>query len=196
MAVKIPRGTAMNCGRCNRYRGKGHKMLRIIGCIIVIACTTTFGMSCASRLGIRVKVLSGLISALEVMRSEICDRLTPIPELMGTLGRETEPPLRSLFLSCTDQMQNLGAKSFYFMWKHAVTKSESLELNDREQKTLIELGHVLGRYDTVEQSKAISYCIKRFDQYLKQAEEDKKSQSKIHAVLGVAAGFFAVIVLI
>lgn len=171
-------------------------MLRIIGCVIVVACTTTFGVSWAFRLGVRVRVLSGLISALEVMRSEICDRLTPMPELMELLAQETDAPVNTLFLSCTKQMENLGSKSFYFIWKHAVTSSESLELNDREQKTLIDLGHVLGRYDTQEQNKSITYCIKRLQQYLLAAEVDKKSQGKVTAALGIAAGFFAVIILI
>lgn len=171
-------------------------MLRIIGCVLIVSCTTTFGISCASRLGVRVKALTGLISALEVMRSEICDRLTPMPELMEILSKETDEPVSSLFMSCQDQMKNLGTRSFYFMWKHAIVSSDGLELRPQEQKTLMDLGHVLGRYDTDEQSKSITYCIKRFEQYRIQAEEEKKSQGKVHAVLGVAAGFFAIIILV
>lgn len=171
-------------------------MLRLIGCILVIACTTAFGINCASRLGTRVKVISGTISALEVMRSEICDRLTPMTQLMQMMTEQTEAPINSLFKSCSNQMEALGNKSFYYIWKYSISNCEALELKPQEQRTLIDLGHVLGRYDTEEQSKSISYCIRRFEHYLKQAEDEKKSQGKVHAVLGIAAGFFAVIILI
>lgn len=171
-------------------------MLRIIGCILVVACSATFGISCAARLGIRVRAISGIIFALEVMKSEICDRLTPMPALMEMLSEQTDAPVNNLFALCEHQMNNLGAKSFYFIWKNAVEASPQMELRTQEAHTLIELGHVLGRYDTQEQASIISSTIRRFEHYLKLAEQERKSQGKLHAALGVAAGFFAVIILI
>lgn len=171
-------------------------MLRIIGCVLVVACTTTFGISCASRLSVRVRAVAGIITSLEVMKSEICDRLTPMPELMELLAQQTDPPVNGFFSSCVTQMENLGVKSFYFIWKNAVESSPQMELRPAEARTLIDLGHVLGRYDTEAQGNAIAYAIRRFEHYLKLAEDERKSQGKVHAALGVAAGFFAVIILI
>lgn len=164
--------------------------------MLVIACTTTFGISSSARLGVRVRAISGLIAALQVMKSEICDRLTTMPELMEMMAENTDAPVNSLFISCESQMKNLGAKSFYFIWKNAVATSVQLELREPEKATLAELGHVLGRYDIKEQGNAISAAIRRFEHYLKLAEDEKKGQGKVHAVLGLATGFFAVIILI
>lgn len=171
-------------------------MLRIIGCVLIVACTTTFGVSSAGKLGVRVRAIAQIISSLEIMKGEICDRLTPMPELMESLAQQTDPPVNTLFLSCVNQMKNLGAKSFYFIWKNAVESSCQMELRPAEARTLIDLGHVLGRYDTQEQASSIAYAIRRFEHYLKLAEDERKSQGKVHAALGVAAGFFAVIILI
>ena len=171
-------------------------MLRLIGAVIVVACTGTFGVSCAMRLGLRARVLSELIAALEVMRSEICDRLTPMPDLLETLAEQTNPPVSRMFAGCLEGMKSLGNRSFYFLWKTAVEQTPELELTRQESQTLIELGHVLGRYDVEEQRRSLNGVIRRLEGYLKHAQEEKRVQTKAHAALGVAAGFFVVIILI
>ena len=54
----------------------------------------------------------------------------------------------------------------------------------------------LGRYDIGEQRSAIAYAERRMDEFLHKAEADREKNSKVHAFLGVAAGVFAVVILL
>jgi len=171
-------------------------MFRIIGAVIIVACTAAFGFSGVTRLRVRVKNLQNLITALEIMKSEICERLTPMTEILTTLSQEAQAPVSGVFKECCNQMSQLGSRSFYFIWKSAVESACDLELTEHEKKILTDMGHVLGRYDIQEQKSAITYAIRRLETCLQNAEEEKRSQSKVHAALGVSAGLFIVIILI
>lgn len=171
-------------------------MLKILGAIMITAATAAFGFSAVLRLRARVKILAGMTAAIEVMKNEICDRLTPMPELLELLEGETEAPVSIFFNNCCKKMGTLGSVSFASVWKSALEETPELLMSEREIQTLSELGYVLGRYDSNEQKSAFSYTVRRMESFLQKAEEERDSQSKLHAFLGVAAGVFVVIMLI
>lgn len=170
-------------------------MLSVIGAVLIIGATATVGLSSVWRMRTRVRALTGLIAAVDTMKSEICDRLTPLPELVEQLTREAASPVDRLFHRTVQEMSELGIQSFYFLWKNAVEASRELELTEPERQTLIDLGRSLGRYDTEEQRGAFTYALRRLEGYLRKAEEERTKQSRVHAVLGIVAGVFVVIVL-
>ena len=171
-------------------------MLSFIGAILIIGATAAVGLSSVWRMRTRVRVISGLIAAVETMKSEVCDRMTPIPELMEQLTREAVAPVDRLFHRVAAEMAHIGVRSFYHLWKGAVEASRELELSEQEQQTLIDLGRSLGRYDTEEQRDAFAYTLRRLEGYLRKAEEERRGQGRVHAVLGIAAGVFVVIILL
>jgi len=171
-------------------------MYRVIGALLIVVCTAVLGFGGVLRLGRRVRNLTGLVSALEIMKGEICERLTPMPELFELLAGTMEGPVAGLFQACGEQMTTLGESSMYLIWKSAVRSAEELELSEQEARTLTEVGHVLGRYDAEEQRTAISFAIRRMEGCLHRAEEEKRAQTKVRAALGVTAGLFVVIILL
>lgn len=171
-------------------------MLKIVGAVMIIAATAAYGFNAVLRLRARVRILTSLTAALDIMKSEICDRLTPMPELLEMLSNETEAPVRDFFNNCYKKLGMLGVQSFSSVWKSALTETPELLLNDGEAQVIAELGFVLGRYDSNEQKSAFSYTIRRMEGFLQKAETERDSQSKLHAFLGVAAGIFVVIMLI
>ena len=170
-------------------------MLSALGAVLIIGATAALGFSSMWRMGARVKILTGLITALETMKSEVCDRLTPIPELLEQLAREADAPVDRFFQRVAEQMGTIGLRSFYLIWKTAVENSGDLELLEAEKQTLIDLGRSLGRYDTEQQREAFSYAHRRLETYLRRAEEDRAKGGRVHAVLGIAVGVFVVIIL-
>jgi len=170
-------------------------MLSAIGALLIIGATVALGLSSMWRMGARVRTLSGLIAALEAMKSEICDRLTPIPALIEQLAREMDPPLDRLFQKVNREMETLGIRSFYSIWKAAIEAAEDLELTPEERQTLIDLGRSLGRYGPEEQRGAFSYALRRLEGHLRLAETHRREQGRVHAVLGLVAGVFVVIIL-
>ncbi|MCL2843067.1 MAG: stage III sporulation protein AB [Oscillospiraceae bacterium] len=171
-------------------------MLSLIGAVLVIGATATFGLASLWRMGARVRILSALIATLETMKSEICDRMTPVPELVDKLSEEAPPPVDMFFCKLRQAMGEIGIRSFYFLWKAALLASPELELRDPEREALIALGQSLGRYDAAEQRDAFTYTQRRLESYLRHAEEERAKQGKVHAALGITVGVFVVIILL
>ncbi|SHI08327.1 Stage III sporulation protein AB (spore_III_AB) [Sporobacter termitidis DSM 10068] len=171
-------------------------MIRLIGAVLITAGTAAFGIMGVFRLRNRVRSLSAVISALAAMKSEICDRLTPMPELLRQMSGEATYPASLLFKNASERISGLGSKPFSAIWRQAVLNTPELLLTPGEELVLTELGMVLGRYDIGEQRSAIAYAERRMDEFLRRAEADREKNSKVHAFLGVAAGIFVVVILL
>ena len=171
-------------------------MLNALGAVLIIGATASIGLTGLWRLAARVRILGALIAAVESMKNEICDRMTPLPELLEQLSQEAEPPIDRLFSRALRQMEQIGARSFYLIWKEAVEESRELELTKEEQGSLIDLGRTLGRYDTEEQREAFCYSLKRLEEYRRRAKEERRTSGKVYAVLGFAVGVFVVVILL
>lgn len=171
-------------------------MIRLIGAVLITAGTAAWGLLGVFRLRSRVKNLNAIVSALSVMKSEICDRLTPMPELLRQMENEATYPASQLFKNAAEKIPSLGSKPFSSIWGQAVLNTPELLLTPQEELVLTELGMSLGRYDIGEQRSAIQYAERRMDDFSRKAELDKERNSKVHAFLGVAAGLFAVVILL
>ena len=171
-------------------------MLNIIGAVLIIGATAVAGLSSVWRMGIRIRVLSELIAAIETMKSEICDRFTPIPALLEQLAHEAGPPVDQLFHRAAGGMETIGMQSVYSIWKTAVEDVSALELMKEERQTLIDLGRTLGRYDTEQQRGTFDYTLRRLEDYLRRAEAERAKHGRVHAVLGIAVGVFVVVILL
>ncbi len=171
-------------------------MFKILGALLVTAATTTLGLLSAGKLKSRAKSLSGFVFALGLMKTEICNRLTPLPELLELLARQTEEPVNVFFTDCLLRLRSSRGKPFAEVWRAALRNCRELELNEGELETLTELGSALGRYDTERQGEAISSARKRLETQLQKAESEREKESKTRTMLGLAAGLAIAIILL
>ena len=171
-------------------------MTKIIGALMVTAATTSLGVMSAKRLKRRVRSLRSLVSALDIMRSEICTRLTPMPELLELLAAQTGEPANIFFTNCLIKQRSMRGRPFAELWNSALRATEELELNENELEPLIELGTALGRYDTDRQGEAILAAKKRLEGFLQKAESERDRESKTRTMLGIAVGVMITIILI
>ena len=171
-------------------------MLKYIGAILLTAGAALWGLSGAKSLRERGTALRAVASSLEIMRSEVCDRLTPVPELFGMLARQSSSPADILYKNAEKRLDSIGALPFGEIWRLAVNETHELMLTDSERLTLCELGLSLGKYDTGEQRRAIDAARVRFEQFAAKAEAEREKSWKSQALLGLSAGIFAVIILL
>lgn len=171
-------------------------MIRFIGAILITVGTAAWGLLGVFRLRGRVKSLQAVSSALGIMKSEICDRLTPMPELLRNMKEEATYPASQLFKNASEKMSSIGSRPFSSLWSQAVKNTPELMLKPPEELVLTELGVRLGRYDIAEQAAAIQYAQRRLEEHIRKAEAERDSNSKVHAFLGIAAGIFAIIILL
>lgn len=172
-------------------------LVKSLGMMIIVLSCTALGFSGASVMRARVRTLSALISSLELMKSEIYTRLTPMPELMELLGRESKYPVSQLYERVGEGMRDgLGVSSFAEIWTQAVEKSDSLGLSFDEMTALSDLAKSLGRFDASEQASAIEACIARLEGFRLEAELCYKSKGRVWQSVGIAGGLLLAIVLL
>lgn len=171
-------------------------MLKIIGALMVTTATTSLGVISVKHLKRRVRSLRTLIGALDIMRSEICTRLTPMPELLELLAVQTGEPANIFFTNCLMKQRSMRGRPFVELWRSALASTKELDLKETELEPLWELGSALGRYDTDRQGEAIMAARKRLEGFLQKAELERDRESRTRTMLGIAAGVMITIILI
>jgi stage III sporulation protein AB len=170
-------------------------VLKIIGALMITTATTSLGVLSVKQLKRRVRSLRTLIGALDIMRSEICTRLTPMPELLELLAVQTGEPANIFFTNCLMKQRSMRGRPFAELWRSALDSTKELDLKETELEPLRELGSALGRYDTDRQGEAIMVARKRLEGFLQKAEIERDRESKTRTMLGIAAGVMITIIL-
>lgn len=170
--------------------------VRLFGALLILSACGLYGTMAVRRLKSRVTALESLIASLQILSGEICSRLMPMEDVMEILTRETDEPIRSFYAHVQESMGLLGEKSFGEIWGDAARKSLGGCLGESEMKVLLTLGACLGRYDIDEQSAAILQAETRLTLCLRRAEERRLKDGKAQAAFSLAAGLFAVIILL
>ena len=171
-------------------------MIKIIGAIFLIGGATLLGLSASVNLTIRAKSLKGFLSALQIMHSEIGERLTPIDELMELLSAEVSAPVSMLFESCLQEMREKSDVPFCLIWRKQIKTAEYLRLSSAEAEELASLGNILGRYGAEEQKRAIEHIIRCVESMHFVAEGERKKLGSLYTKLGLICGIAVVIVFI
>src|SRR5699024_10587989 len=70
----------------------GGNMIQLLGAVLLLSGAVGFGLKGVARLRGRARTLAAMVSSLELLQSEICDRLTPMPELLELLEQEATYP--------------------------------------------------------------------------------------------------------
>lgn len=171
-------------------------MLRWLAAAVIVGVCTLLGVNASGRSRQRVKALTGLISSLEIMKSEISSSLTPLPEIIKLLREQTREPAAELYRRCYELMNTRRARAFRETWRRALSESDSLCLLDEEEQALLELGMLLGRYEPQQQSEAIDRTQKRLELFLQLEEKEQAEKSRISAALGAGAGITLAMILL
>ena len=82
-------------------------MIRWIGALLLMAGAAGLGLGAAAQLRTRVASLRSLVGALGQLERELTFRLTPMPELMERLARQSQGPAAYLFAHCRDHLWEL-----------------------------------------------------------------------------------------
>lgn len=136
-------------------------MLRISGCVLVIAAGAMFGWLRLDGLRQRCRALAAFAEALRRGSAELGTSLTPTGELMAMLAEGSNPWVSRFFASVRDDLAARGAPCFPECWQAAVDGCGILELP--EQQALSALATVLGQYGAEETCAALDRCARQLE---------------------------------
>ncbi|MDO4750215.1 MAG: stage III sporulation protein AB [Eubacteriales bacterium] len=171
-------------------------MIHILGAIFIVGACGVVGLEQSYRLRARVRVLTALIDALNRLHGGIVQNLRPLPELIEILADEAPQQVRPFFSVLCGQLDKLGEKPFFVLWRAAAEEScEKLYLREKETEALIEPGRVLGG-DLKAQDRALTLCLERMKEYRSEAYAELRERSRLYTVLGFSGGLLFVIILL
>ncbi|HHU22981.1 MAG TPA: stage III sporulation protein AB [Clostridiales bacterium] len=171
-------------------------MTKFIGALLLIAAGAGMGVAKTRQLHFRVRSLSSILGSLEIMRGEICTRLTPLPELFLQLAAEAPGPADEFFSALKTGLTGLGERSLGEIWYQALEDTPSLVLKPEEERALYLFGMSLGRFDVAEQKQAIDRCMESMGRFLETARGEAQARGRLYTGLGLALGMMLAVVLL
>lgn len=169
--------------------------MKYIGALIFTLAGLWVGIHKALDERSKVYTLRAVCTMLEIMRSEIASRRTPMDELFLILGRCVSKTLRSFTESVAKKLGEMSDTSFAELWDTELHDKLSM-LSDKSIAVLSELGGSLGRYDAQQQAAAINRALSTLSSELAASEERLKSEEKMYIALGGGLSLIISIVLV
>ena len=136
-------------------------MLRISGCVLVIAAGAMFGWMRLDGLRQRCRALAAFAEALRRGSAELGTSLTPTGELMALLAEDSNPWVSRFFTAVRDDLAARGAPCFPECWQAAVDGCGILEPPERQ--ALSALATALGQYGAEETCAALDRCARQLE---------------------------------
>jgi len=170
-------------------------MIRLAGCIMLLASSTALGFGAANSMKERIKELDSMILSIRAMELELAARRTPLPELLKRAGHCASGRINLFYNLCESRLGKSEGVIFSEIWKAA---AETVELHIKEQETMLflEVGNILGRYDAGSQCAALQTAREQFAGFAENAKEQYSRMGRVYSTLGIAAGALLMIVLI
>ena len=154
--------------------------MRWLGAVMIVVGCGMMGYLSSSTLARRTAALRSFVDGLTLLRSEIVDGRTPLPEAAALCARRcTGASARFFTAFCRELAGVQDLAGWYGQILHRLP----------EDIVLLEpLGAVLGRYDGALQAEAIQACCQRLQQNGERAREEQQRRGRVQRATGLCCG--------
>ena len=128
--------------------------MRYAGAIMIFLACAGGGFYKAMQIKSRVRTLSSLIAALELLKGEIADRLSDLPTALENTRGGASGEAACFIGALCQSSREIGDRPFADIWRQCA-QEKLPSLRENELSALISLGGMLGRYDGETQAQAI-----------------------------------------
>ena len=171
-------------------------MIKLLGTAMILLGSGSAGFGFARTVRIQLRQLNALLAALEVMKSEIEYRLTPLPEMFSALGEGTEPVTAEFFRSCAALMQADRELPPPLVLGRAMDQTPGLRWSARTRETVRNLAFSLGKFDLGGQVRAIELAQERLRAELAEAQAGSRARCRSYETIGICAGLALAVILL
>lgn len=172
-------------------------MLKILGCILVLACSAGLGAAGSMDLKKHCMELRFLKQAVYMLRGEIKYSKAPLPEAFAAIAERVPVPFSEYFSRLAQELSRPGGKSLEVLWREEIGRSLNKSFLRREEKEKLgQLGEGLGYLDLEMQLSTIELYLEQLEEDIALAQEEIRTKQKLYQSLGVAGGIFLVILLV
>jgi stage III sporulation protein AB len=171
-------------------------MIKLVGALLILAAGTLLGFHQASLLANRPRQIRQASNALGRLETEISYGLTPLPDALASIGRQSAEPLASFFQDAAARMSVPGGDSARESWQQALESVwPKTVMKPATREILSELGRTLGVSSRDEQIKHIRLAVNQLHADEQSAREDQARYETMWRSLGFLAGALVVILI-
>ncbi len=172
-------------------------MLKLLGAILIISATTSFGFYLARSLYRRTRQIRELQNALQLLETEIVYGATPLSQALQKTGEMTAQPLDGIFRRAAVYLGEYGGLSTYECWKMALEETwPSTFLQAGEKDILLQIGQALGRSDRSDQQRHLRMALQHLLSEGDRAKEEQERYEKMCRSLGFLGGLLLALLMI
>lgn len=173
-------------------------MLRLLGCILILAACTGFGFSKSQDMQRHLQQLEEMKKLFYLLRSELQYTRAPFAEVFEKIGRKTGEPFQRWLFKLSERLRKKDACCFWEIWNtsiHADLEKEHLEspkccLKKDELEDLRNVGKNL------EYMESLDLYIEHLEYRIKHLREAYQTKRKLCRSMGIMGGIFLVILLL
>lgn len=169
-------------------------VLKGIGTICIVLGCGGFGFSMANAHRREEAGLRQLLQVLDLMESELQYRLTPLPELLGIVQRDTTGPIRQILRLLRRELEAQVSPDAKSCMEAALVEGPGLP--DSISGALRCLGMSLGRFDLPGQLQGLHHTRQECSRALEQLCRNRDNRLRSYQTLGLCAGAALAILLL
>lgn len=172
-------------------------LLKISGCLLVIAATTLTGITRADKIQEQYRQMRVLQRLLYMLESEIRYAHTHLGEIFLRVSRRVKEPYRDWLLYMEKRMGQTDSGTFETIWRQAVTANLSRSgLPAREVDRLSQLGAQLGVMDLELQLRVLSLYQEQLSLNMEEVRQEMRTKIRLCHCLGVMGGLLVAVLLL
>ncbi len=172
-------------------------MMKLLGAVLICGSCSVFGVSAWQQLCKRVHAMDAISTALDYMIAELEYRRTPLLDMVQVLAQSNRWQTALIFHTLQNKLQQQDELSFSYKWCRALAEcSEVIGLQSEERKLLQDAASYLGRYDALQQVRALQGAQKQLLVLRNEAREEVKTRGKLYRSCGLAVGIVIALALL
>lgn len=172
-------------------------MVKIIGCILIVAASTAVGFVFAENLKKRLLQLKELQRSIFQLENEIVYTYTALPEAFLNISLKSTGPVKDIFNGVSESLTKRTCDSVYDAFKDALEASAgSLDLTKADASIILDLSKALGKSDMNGHKSIFSLAKVDLEKKIEEAETLMAKNTKMYRYLGFSFGAVVAILLI
>lgn len=172
-------------------------VIKIIGCILVIASSTGMGFFFSNEMRSRIEDMKELRKLVVLLRGDIRYANTPLPEAISAIARRHHGNFEVFFTDVYKKLQELSGFTFSEIWTEAVENNlTSTSLTKKDMINLTQFGENLGYLDKDMQMNTLDLYTTQLEDEITDLSKIVKEKAYLYNSLGIMAGVFIIIIML
>jgi len=164
---------------------EGALSIRLLGAVLIITSAVLASAGYVEPYKKAISLMLSLNSAMTIMKNELTDRMSTVPELIAACASATDGRIKLFFEEIQASLSALGDVELRTIWKSSAEKQLG-GLPDGVLRELIALGNILGTSDTRAQTAQLECIMSTINETVSEAEKTLPEKRRLSGGIGMS----------